>query len=411
MRFLAAAICGVMVCWVAAIPAARADWTDNKINQIIDDVKNIKNQVTGDGPIKTVADNFKSQIDEAVDKGFLLKQSAGDVLTWLKSRRGPYKDFVYGIGVSGGTRCSSGTPCHNFRVDLINFFSDLAALRNNFPIIQRVGFGDGSHMIDIAQNVPPIILFALHETLGRIPDWQSLPSVLQDVYDKIDDPDVFSMSAFTLPTTQSVSTQGGSMSAAALSTRTPTQRFCDNHTWRIETQIDQVRVNRIQFVVFTLKDLLTIFQSGLNHTIGASIVGEGTDTVAPNPVTVTLQIVTVIFDVVEKAVETYRDNLDICRKNNSAIEAQVAQCIQYVNAVMPGSRDDIYSLVRAKIDAASLAHLETGLSEYWMGTADNQRAVSDYRDAFQSLCSAYQTIGSACNGSCQPNPGGGGKKN
>lgn len=86
MRYLVAAVCGALVVWVATIPAARADWTDNKITQIIDDVGDIKDQVTGNGPIKRVADDFRAQLDEMVAKGLILKESVGDILTWLKYR-------------------------------------------------------------------------------------------------------------------------------------------------------------------------------------------------------------------------------------------------------------------------------------------------------------------------------------
>jgi hypothetical protein len=409
---LVAAVCGALVAWVATIPAARADWTDNKITKIINDVGDIKDQVTGNGPIKRVADDFRAQLDEMVAKGLILKESVGDILTWLKSREGPYRQFV------GSPRCGAGTPCDDFRTELINFFGDFGALRNDFPIVDKVGLGDGSHAITVIQNVPPIVLFGLFQTLGRIPDWQSLPTALQRVFDEIGDPEVFALddafasSAAATPASFSSASVGtNSVGAFGLLPRTPTERFCDRKAWAVERQIDPVRMNRLKFFVFYVRQGLGLAESLTHETIGADVVGEGNESVVPNPLKIQLKIVLLVFDVVQKAVNTFQANLDICRKKNSEIEMQVAQCIQLVNVVMPSSRDDIYNLVRTKIDAAFADGLETGLSEFWMGTADIQRGAGEYREAFGSLCSAYQTIGTACNGSCQPNQGGGGRKN
>lgn len=271
--------------------------------------------------------------------------------------------------------------------------------------------GDGSRAISVVEIIPPIMLFGLYETMGRLPDWQSLPSVLQDLYDEIGDPDVFALDSIVPASVGSASVQTNSVTTLALFDKTPTQRFCENKSWAIERQIDPVRMNRLKFIVFYYRQGLGLAESLTSETIGADIVGEGNETIIPNPLKAQLKVVLLVFDVVEKAVQTFQANLDICRKNNSEIERQVAQCIPLVNAVMPGSRDDIYNLVRTKIDSAVEGGLFVDLSEFWMGTADNQRTAGEYRDAFESLCNAYQTIGTACNGSCQPNNGGGGRSN
>lgn len=403
MRNIVAAFCGVLAVSTMLPPPASAEWTYG--DGIVQDVKDIKDQVTGDGPIKRVADDFKAQLDEMVAKGFILKESVGGMLTWLNSRQGPYLEFV------GSPRCAAGTPCGDFRADLIYFFGDLGDLRDNFPIMQKLGMGDGSRAIEVISNVPPIMLFGLYQVMDRLPDWQSLPFELQAVYDEIGDPDVFALDSLTPASLSSTSAQTASATTFALLPRTPTQRFCDRKAWALERAIDPVRLNRVKLYVFTIRQGLGLVESLTSETIGADIVGEGNETIIPNPLKAQIKVVLVVFDVVERAVQTFRANLDICRKKNSEIEMQVAQCIQLVNVVMPGSRDDIYNLVRTKVDAAFADGLETGLSEFWIGTADNHRAAGAYREAFGSLCSAYQTIGSACNGSCQPNQGGGGKQN
>jgi hypothetical protein len=414
MRYLAAAFCGVLAISAAAAPAAFADshrvWDDTTIGDIIKDVKDIKNQTTGNGPIKKVADEFKTQLDDLVAKGFILKEAVGGILTWLQSREKPYREFVYNNDLSS-PRCGAGTPCGNFRTDLVYFFGDLGALRGNFPIMERLGMGDGSRAISVIQVAPPILLFGLYQTMGRLPEWQSLPFALQGVFDEIGDPDVFALDDVFAPgSIAPASVQANSVAGFALFEKTPTQRFCERKAWAIERQIDPVRMNRLKFFVFYLRQGLGLAESLTHETIGADIVGEGNESVIPNPLKVQLKAVVVVFDVVQRAVQTFQANLDICRKKNSEIEMQVAQCIPLVNAVMPGSRDNIYNLVVTKVDAAEEDGLDVTQSDFWLGTADIQRAAGEYRDAFGSLCSAYQTIGSACNGSCQPNNGGGGPK-
>lgn len=405
MRNLAAAFCGVVAILIAASPPAYAAWEDSKIKQIIDDVKDIKDQTTGNGPIKKVADDFKVQLDELVAKGFILKESVGDILTWLQSREGPYREFV------GNPRCGTGSPCDNFRSDLIYFFSDFGALRGNFPIIEKLGMGDGSHAVSVIEVAPPIMLFGLYQTMGRIPQWQSLPSVLQDLYNEIGDPDVFALDSIIPASAGGASLRTNSVSTLALFNKTPTQRFCERKAWAIERQIDSVRMNRLKLFVFFERQGLGLVESLTSETIGADILGEGNETIIPNPLKAQLKLILLVFDVVEKAVQTFQANLDICRANNREIEMQVAQCIPLVNSVMPGSRDDIYNLVLTKIESAQEEGLDVTLSNFWISTADMQRTAGDYREAFQSLCSAYGTIGSTCNGSCQPNNGGGGRNN
>ncbi|MDH5557421.1 MAG: hypothetical protein OEZ03_08725, partial [Alphaproteobacteria bacterium] len=304
--------------------------------------------------------------------------------------------------------CGAGTPCGNFRRDLIYFFGDLGTLRDNFPIMTRLGMGDGSRAISVIKNVPPIMLFGIHQTMRRLPNWQSLPSALQDIYDEIGDPDVFSLDALAPASLNSAPVGTNSVNAFALLPKTPTQRFCERKAWAIEREIDPVRMNRLKFFVFYIRQGLGLTEALTHETIGGTLVGEGNESVVPNPLKIQLKLVLLVFDVVEKEVQTFQANLDICRKKNSEIEMQVAQCIQLVNVVMPGSRDDIYNLVQTRIDAAREDFLEVSLSEFWLLTADTQRTAGEYRDAFESLCSAYRTIGSACNGNCTPNNGGGG---
>ncbi len=406
MKNLAAAICGVIAVSVAVSTPAQAAWNDDKVTDIIGDVRDIKNQVTGNAPIKRVADDFSAQLNELAAKGFILEESVGDILTWLQSKKEPYDKFVG----SPGIRCGDGTPCAEFRTDLEYFFSDLAALRGNFPIIERLGVGDGSHALSIIDNAPPIMLFGLYETMGRIPDWQLLPSLLEDVYDEIGDPEVFALEPIGSGSAGSASVQTNSVATFGLLPKTPTQRFCERKAWAIERQIDPVRMNRLKFIVFAYRQYFGLFEALTSETIGVDIVGEGNETILPNPLKYYLKISLIVFDVVENAVQTFQANLDICRSNNRELEVQVAQCIPLVNAVMPGTRDDIKDLVRTKIDSAFDDGLETGRSEFWMETATIQSAAGEYREAFESYCAAYQTIGSACNGGCQPNSGGGGPK-
>src|SRR3546814_6187756 len=92
-----------------------------------------------------------------------------------------------------GDRCGTGAPCALFRTDLQILVTDLSALSDRLPAVQKLGIGDGQAMRQIIDRLPPFVLFAVYEAMERMPDWRTIPQVLADIYDEIGDPDAFSV--------------------------------------------------------------------------------------------------------------------------------------------------------------------------------------------------------------------------
>jgi hypothetical protein len=370
--------------------AMAVDWGDTQITDIIDDVRAIKEEVVGTGNAKVVADDLRQQLRELVDKGAILQESVGDFLTWLQTREGPYGAFVRGQDDLGSPRCHPGTPCGAFREDLKRFFLETGAQRHNFPVIEKVGLGDGVRAAAIVENTPPIILFGLHEVLSRVPDWTQMPANLQSIFDEIGDPDAFSVRLREDETSAAAST---SLAAALANRKTPTQRFCDRWEKRVDKELDPVRINRIEFYVFYLRKLLGTMESLTSATIGVTLVGEGNETLIPNPLKAQLKLLELIFDVVQRGAQTFRDNLDVCRKNRRELELQVAQCIELVDFTLPSKRDEVYNLVKTKVENAAGELVTVANAEKSLAVAERFRREAKWKQAYLKLCDAYRQIG------------------
>ncbi|MDH3947809.1 MAG: hypothetical protein OEU74_02500 [Gammaproteobacteria bacterium] len=364
------------------------DWpwlpdSPNKIDEITQNVTDIRNDVTGNA--KEVADNFKEQLDDLVAKGLILRESVEDLLTWLLSRQGPYREFV-----GDSPRCNSFTTCHQFRLDLSNFFMGIADQGANFPAIEKAGL-DGSRAVDIIMRTPPIILFGLYEAMNRIPDWTEMPANLQSIFDEIGDRDVFSIRLEENEESATASTP--QVAAMAIGSRTPTQRFCDRWERRVDKEMDPVRLNRIQFFVYYMRSVFGIVESLTSETIGADIAGEGNETLIPNPLKAQLKIVLFVFDVIQRGAQTFRDNLGVCRANRREIEIQVAQCIELVDFILPSRRDDVYMFVQTKVVNAGGEGVPVVRAERSLEAAEDFRSAGKWKQAYLKLCDAYRQIG------------------
>jgi hypothetical protein len=320
-----------------------------------------------------------------VEKGLILRESVEDILAWLLTRERPYNDFV-----GAYPRCQLTTPCGQFREDLKRFFFEVADQRFNFPAIEKAGLGDGSHAATIVENSPPIMLFGLYEVLSRVPDWTEMPTNLQSIFDEIGDPDIFSVS---LEENEPITASTTSMTADMVFNRTPTQRFCDRWEKRIDKEMDPVRLNRIEFYIYSLRQGLGLVESLTSETIGACVVGEGTETVIPNPLKAQAKMVLVAFDVIQRGAQTFRDNLGVCRANRRELEIQVSQCVQLVDFVMPSKRDDVYQLVQTKVENAADEFVPVRIAEISLRKAETLRKEGKWKHAYQKLCDAYRQIG------------------
>jgi len=368
---------------LSSVPA-HAAWTDNKIDEIIDDVKAVKTEVAEEGNVKVVADEFQSQIEELLEKGLILKESLEDFLNWLQTRERPYRDFVG----SDFPRCVGDTVCAQFRIDLSNFFLEIGGLRHNFPIIEKSGLGNGRGAAYIVNNSPPIILFGLYEVLERVPDWQQIPEDLKKIFDEIGDPEVFSIRLDEEPTTTA-----NTRFAQSSPVRSPSQQFCERWEKRVDNELDPVRLNRIEVFVFVLRQLMGLVESLTSETIGADLVGEGNETLIPNPLKAKLKMAVVVFNVIQKGAQTFRDNLGVCRSNRRELELQVAQCIELVDFILPSKRDAVYQLVQTKVTNAEAEHIPVEEAQKSLDEAERFRREGKFKQAYLKLCDSYRQIG------------------
>ena len=327
----------------------------------------------------------RQQLEELVEKGFILRDSVENILTWLQTREKPYHNFV-----GDYPRCRLSTPCDQFREDLKRFFLEVADQRFNYPAIEKAGLGDGSHAAAIVENSSPIILFGLYEVLSRVPDWTEMPANLQSIFDEIGDPDIFSV---RLEENEQIAASTTSMTADMVFSRTPTQRFCDRWEKRIDKELDPVRLDRIEFYIYSLRQGLGLIESLTSETIGACVVGEGTETVIPNPLKAQAKMVLVAFDVIQRGAQTFRDNLGVCRANRRELEMQVSQCLQLVDFIMPSKRDDIYLLVQTKVENAADELVPVSIAETSLRRAEALRKEGKWKRAYQKICDAYRQIG------------------
>ena len=367
---------------------AMAGWADNQIGDVIEDIEAVKEEIVGEtGNAKVVAEEFREQLRDLVEKGLILRESVEDFLTWWKTRAGPYRVFV---GSADSPRCSTGTPCSAFRDDLAGFFLETGNLRNNFPIIEKSGLGDGSRAAEIVNRSPPIILFGIYEVLNRTPDWQRMPADLQSIFDEIGDPDVFSVELDEIEESFAASS---SLTSAGLFSRTPTQRFCDRWERRVDNEMDPVRVNRIELRLFATRKILGILEGLTSPTLGITLFGEGNETLIPNPLKAVMQVIVVVYDVTQKSVQMFRDNLGVCRAARREIEMQVAQCIQLVDFVMPSKRDAVFHLVQTKVQNAADEFIPTTAAARSLAAAASFRDAGKFKQAYLKLCDAYRQIG------------------
>lgn len=363
-------------------------WGSGEIINITKDVLDTKNEVLT-GRLAIVKNDLHQQLVELNQRGGPVKDSIQDFLQWLEDRREPYESFVFSM--RNGERCGAGSRCSEFRAELTQFVQDLtdAEMREMFPIIDRIGL-DGGRAIDTINIAPAVVLFAIHETLGRTEEWKKIPVNLRDLFDEIGDRQVFS--SFLDPFSEEPSTNAV-IANNMLFERTPTQRFCDRHASRLERQIDPVRLNRLKLYVDFVKAFPDSMNSILSPTVGLSLVGEGSDSLLPNPVSGMFKVMVTVIETTQRAVQTFRDNLQICRDRRRELELQLAQCIELVDFVKPTKRDEVYELVVDIVNKAEEELVPVSNARKSLARAEAHRDNARWKEAYVSLCDAYQKIG------------------
>jgi len=309
------------------------DWVDDEINTVKNQVSDVFGKT---GPIHSrivdmkpkvdqmrlilddlnpnlagnFAERFKSQLAELNDKGQLLKETIKDILVWLKTRQGPYVDFVGDLN----DKCGTGSPCEQFRADLRNFIQEMGALSDRFPIIAETGLDKTSDIISKFVDLPPpVVMWAFYESWQRAPILQQLPMELELIFDELNDPELFSLN---LAGAHNFILSKPQLSLAKFRQVAATDRFCDRsinqNSW------DPIRLNRILFVLGYLKTGLGFTVDTLHDDLNLSLVGEGSATPGGNPLAFYLGLVKTVIEIIELAIETRFNNLEICNNLRGA---------------------------------------------------------------------------------------------
>ncbi len=367
--------------------AVFTDWYDEDITEVIENVRSVKSTVQGN--VAITADDLKRQLDELKANGVLIKSSMEEILVWLENRRGPFGQFK-------GGNCGAGSPCADFRNRLKRFAGDMSSLADRFPAVEKVGLGDGAFAEGVIDILPPFILFGFYQVMDRVAGWEDIPLDLLEVYEEIADPEAFSIS-FAEPAADT--RQAGGSPASASAARTPTERFCENRADRVDAPTDPIRLNRIKSAGFALKTAVDVWSEFAPDEAGGTLIGEGVCCIPvfAKPI---VKAIKGVIEVIQFQVETYRQNLDVCRTQKAErerdakqrlreIETHLVSCMQYAEYKRQPANDEVYAFVEKKLEEfRSPSKAQRALQE-----AKNNRDQQLWGRAYGNLCLAYQFLG------------------
>jgi hypothetical protein len=285
-------------------------------------------------------------------------------------------------------RCGQGSSCAQFRADLKSFALDIADLKQRFPVIEQHGLGDTPVFADATDILPPFVLFGLYEILQHVPDWQDLPADLAQIFDEIGDPEVFSSGG--LSAQAAVASARTGINAVAHGTayfgppKTRADRFCSQGK---EPLVDDVRINEMKSVLVRWKNRFDSFSEYPPDEAMVSLVGEGGGAVKI-PLGAIFTTVSNIIDSIGNAVETYRADLEVCKK----IETDVAQCTPLVEYRTPKGNVTAYWVVAGVMNRASLIGSDKTTAISYLNQAGAEYHNSNWRQAYADICKAYGTL-------------------
>jgi len=376
-----------------SVQAIAIDWdtgAGGNIESIVNNVKDIRAK-TIEGSIGISADDLKRQLDKLNADGVLIKSSVEEILAWLERRRGPFLEFK-------GSNCGSGSPCAEFRARLKRFAGDMSALGARFPAIEKVGLGDGEFTEQVIEILPPFILFGFHQVMERVAGWEDIPLDLLDVYDEIADPEAFSVSFFE----PSSAPQVASASQASAAQETPTQVFCRKRADRVDNATDSIRLNRIKSAGFALKTAVDVWSEFAPDKVGGSLIGEGVYGIPifAKPI---VKAIKGGIEIIQFQIETYRQNLAVCRNRQREIETHLARCTQFAEYRQQPANDEAYAFVEKKAAEFETSGQPQGdphtpwgrppSSQTYLDRAADHRSRQEWGAAYSDLCRAYQRLG------------------
>jgi hypothetical protein len=263
----------------------------------------------------------------------------------------------------------------------------MADLKQRYEVIDRLGLGDGTFLANLADEMPPFVLFGLHEIFQRMPGWQDIPLDLADVFDEIGDPDAFAVdSGIAFGVTAGTRARAAAVSAqAATEPETATDKFC---TKLAKRTVDQVKVNRMKAFVFLLKSVFDAASEYPPEDANLSLIGEGAGSLKI-PLKPFLVTVKVTIEVIQNFVETWRANVGVCR----AIEVDLAGCTKLAEyRTSPAGNDKAYFLVKAVITGLDDQGVDVAVAKELLKKAENARDNSNWHKSFDRLCEAYAEL-------------------
>ena len=213
-----------------------------------------------------------------------------DILETLPALREEFLGFIDADSVGSPDKCNYSSDCYAFRNDLVELFTELNGLKAKFPVFEKAGLADTTLAQKAIYQTPPIVLFAMYKVLNRQPTWRKLPSDLNDIFDELDDPEIFITDLVDndrAVASASVLASTSATNVPAIRDSTKTQRFCARRADKFDgvgrglngnrDGWDQVRVNRIILVVTLYSDLFKWMLDLIpdNFNVGAAILGEG----------------------------------------------------------------------------------------------------------------------------------------
>lgn len=380
-------------CLCAFAMQANAAWIDDEIEEIVNNVRTVRNTVQGN--VATTANDLKRQLDDLKSKGVLITSSVEEILTWLQNRTGPFNTFK-------GGNCGAGTPCADFRGRLKRFTGEISSLADRFPAVEKVGLGDGVFAEGVIDILPPFVLFAMHEVMDRVAGWEDIPLDLIDVFDEIDDAEAFSIDFFEAGT---ATRQAAGPVRLAGAQQSPTDRFCSKRADRVKEAWDPVRLNRIKSAGFALRTAVNVWSEFAVDQVGGSLIGEGVYGIKM-PVRAVLKGITGLIEVIQFQVETYRQNLGICRdrlRESEAkeqedeakaqarlreIETHLVSCAQFAEYKRQEANDEVYAFVEAKVEEFGTPFE----ANRYLKTARDARNLQQWSRAYRNLCLSYQAL-------------------
>lgn len=362
---------------------AHAAWIDDEIQEIVDNVRTIRTTVQGN--VATTAGDLKRQLDELKSKGILITSSVEEILTWLGHRASRFNSFK-------GANCGAGTPCANFRSRLKRFVGEVSALSDHFPAVEKLGLNDGMFAEEVIEVLPPFVLFGFKEVMDRVAGWEDIPIDLLDVFDEIDDPEAFSISFFEPATATRQSATSASLASAGSSA---SDRFCGSRIGRVKAW-DPVRLNRIKSAGFALKTAVDVWSEFAPDKFGASLIGEGVYGIPlfAKPI---VKAIKGVIEVIQFQVETYRQNLGICRdrlRESEAklreIETHLVSCAQFAGYKQKAGNDEVYAFVAEKFEEFGRPRE----ADRYLTAARHARTYQQWSMAYRNLCLSYQSLAS-----------------